>query len=212
MKLASTLPIATLFAAMFTTCAFADDPVEAIKAATKAQNDAPAYRMKIVSTDPATKKVNTITLENVNPDKMHMKVEDGATTQMELVSDGQKTFMAQGGGKMTEAPPQVAAMIVQSRKTATLDAITKMAQDVKFTGHDTVGGVPASVYSFSSDAMGMHSSTKLWISDKDHRPLKAEGETKGQMQTGAPGGQEVNRQMAITFDYDPNIKITLPVG
>ena len=75
-----------------------------------------------------------------------------------------------------------------------------------------MGGVPASVYSFSSDAMGMHSTTKLWVSDKDHRPLKAEGETKGQMQTGAPGGQEVDRQMAITFDYDPNIKITLPVG
>ena len=52
MKLASRLPIVTVFVATFATCAFADDPVEALKAATKAQNDAPAYRMTIVSTDP----------------------------------------------------------------------------------------------------------------------------------------------------------------
>ena len=205
MKLFSPLPVVTLIVATFATCAFADDPVEAIKQATKAQNDAPAYRMKIVATDPETKQVNTITMENVNPDKMHMKMENGGTTQMEIISDGQKTYMAQGGAPMKEAPAQVGQMIVQSRKMNSLDAITKMAKDVKFTGHETVAGVPASTYSFASDMMGMHSTTKLWVSDKDHRPLKAEGETKGDQ-----GGQAVDQQMVITFEYDPSIKITAP--
>ena len=201
----SSLPVVTFCAVTFASGAFAQDPTDALKQATKAQNDAPAYRMKIVSTDPATKQVSTITMENVNPDKLHMKMETGSATQMELVSDGQKTFMSQGGGKMQEAPPQVAAMIVQSRKTATLDAITKMAQDVKLAGHETIGGNPTSIYTFTSDMMGMHSNTKLWISDKDHRPVKAEGETKGKQ-----AGQQIDQMVAITFDYDPNIKITLP--
>ncbi len=201
MKIASRLPVLTLFA----TCAFAEDPMEAIKQATRAQADAPAYRMKIVSTDPATKQGATITMENVNPDKMHMKMEASGQTTMEIVSDGQKTFMAQGGGKMTEAPAQMGAMIVESRKQQSLDAITKLAKDVKLVGHESISGTPTSVYTFSADMMGMHSTTKLWISDKDHRPLKAEGESKGDQ-----GGQQIDQQMTITFEYDPSIKVTLP--
>ena len=205
MKFTLRLPVAALCAVAFATCAFADDPMDALKQATKAQSDAPAFRMKIISTDPTTKVANTITIEKVKPAKMHMKVEDGTSTKMELVSDGQKTFMSQGGGKMQEAPPQVAAMIAQQGNTAALDAITKLAQNVKLDGHESVGGVPASIYTFTSDMMGMHSATKLWISDKDHRPLKAEGET-----TGDRGGQKFDQQMAISFDYDPAITITLP--
>ncbi len=205
MKFLSWLPVVSLSAVTFASGAFAQDPMDALKQSTQSLNDVPAYRMKIVSTNQATKQASTITMEKVNPDKMHMKM-DGPMA-MELISDGQKTFMSQGGAPMTEAPAQMAQMIVQANKMNSVDAITKMAKDVKAAGHDTVGGIPATIYIFSSDMMGMHATNKMWISDKDHHPLKTEGEAKG-----SAGGQTIDQQTIITFDYDPNIKITLPAS
>ena len=205
MKISSWLPVASLSVVTFAAGAFAQDPMDALKQSTQSLNDVPAYRMKIVSSNPTTKQTSTITMEKVNPDKMHMKME--GPMAMELITDGHKTFMAQGGAPMTEAPAQMAQMIVEANKTNSIDMVTKMAKDVKLTGHETLGGVPASVYTFSSDMMGLHATNKMWISDKDHHPLKTEGEAKG-----SAGGQTVDQQTVVTFDYDPNIKITLPAS
>ncbi len=186
----------------------ADDKAS-LAEAQRAQNDAPAYRMKAVSTDVNTKEATVITLESVKPDLLHMKTEAGGKTQMEIVSDGKKAFMSQGGAELTEAPPQVAAMIGQARQQSSLDAMTKLAQDVKITGHEAVNGVPASVYTFSTDMMGLHSASKLWVSDKDHRPLKGESTTQGELKMGEQS-KKMDQQTSITFDYDPSIKIALP--
>ena len=80
-----------------------------------------------------------------------------------------------------------------------------MAQNVKFVGHDTGGGTPVSVYTFDADMMGMHTAAKEWVSDKDHRPLKSESTT-----TGNVAGQDVNQVTSATYEYDPSIKVTMP--
>ena len=192
-------------ACLLATSAWAADPKADIVASMKAQNDAPAYRMKMTSTDPNTKAVTAITLESVNPDGMHMKTEAGGKVVMEMLTDGKRTLMSQGGGDLQDAPPQVASMIGQARKTATMEAMIQTATDVKVAGHETVNGVPTTVYTFATEMMGLHSTNKLWVSDKDHRPLKSEGEAHGDMQ-----GQKVDQVVAVAYDYDPSIKIVLP--
>ena len=100
----------------------------------------------------------------------------------------------------------------QAREQFSGDAVAKMAHNAKLAGHETLNGIAASVYTFDTDMMGLHSESKEWISDKDHRPIKMEGETKGSMQTGAAGGQAVDQKTTATFEYDPSIKITLPAS
>ncbi len=214
MKLPSVLSLAAVFAGVVCTAAYADDATDAIVAAAKAAQDAPAYRMKVSSTDPTGAMSTNMTLEIVNPESVHMKQEMGGKTMMELVTDGTKVFMSQGGGPLTAAPAQMGSIMKQARAQFSGDAVAKMAHDVKMTGHETVNGVPATIYSFNSDMMGLHSESKEWISDKDHRPLKIEGMTKGTVQTGgaAGAGQAVNQKTTAVYEYDPSIKITLPAS
>ena len=203
-KLPHLVPAAALLVSALCITARADDK-DALVAAEKAAKDAPAYRMKVDSTDPTTKMATAILIEIVNPDTVHMKSEVGGQTQMEMYTDGQKVFMSQGGGQMQEAPPQVSQVMKQTKDQFSGGAVAKLAQNVKLVGHETVGGTPASVYTFDADMMGMHTTTKEWVSDKDHRPLKSESTTKGNV-----AGQEVNQNVTATYDYDPAIKVTMP--
>ena len=195
-------------ACLLSATAFAD-PKDDVLAAIKAQNAAPAYRMKMTSTDNNTKAVTTVTLESVNPDSLHLKTEGGPQS-MEVITDGKRTMMAQGGGALQEAPPQMGAMIGQARKSVAIDQMIKAAKDVKVAGHDPLNGVPATEYSFDTDMMGLHATNKLWVSDKDHRPLKSEGVATGEMSMGGQAGQKVDQTISVTYDYDPSIKIELP--
>ena len=214
MKLPSVLSLAAVFAGIVCTGAYADEATDAIVAAAKAAQDAPAYRMKVTSTDATGAQSTNMTLEIVNPESVHMKSEAGGKTQMELITDGKKVFMSQGGSPMMEAPAQMGAIMKQARAQFSGDAIAKMAHDAKMAGHETVNGVPATIYTFTSDMMGLHSESKEWISDADHRPLKIEGMTKGTVQSGGTtgAGQSVNQKTSAVYEYDPAIKITLPAS
>ncbi len=205
MKLPHLVPVAALLATTFCATVRADDAKDALVAAEKAAKDTPAYRMKVTSTDPAKKVDTVMTVEVVNPDTMHLKSEMGGQPQMEVYSDGQKVFMSQAGGAMQEAPAQIGAMMKQTRDQLSGGAMTKLAQNAKLVGHETVGGVPASVYTFDVDMMGMHVTSKEWVSDKDHRPLKVESVTKGSV-----AGQDVNQNTTATYEYDPSIKVVMP--
>ena len=185
------------------------DPKDDLAAAMKAQNDAPAYRMKMTSTDNNTKAVTTITLESVGTESLHLKTE-GGPQPMEVITDGKRTMMSQGGGPLQEAPPQFGAMIGQARKSVAIDQAIKSAKDVKVVGHDPLNGVPATEYSFDTDMMGLHATNELWVSDKDHRPLKSEGQAKGEVSMGGQPAQKMDQTISISYDYDPSIKIELP--
>ena len=210
MKPSSRVLFTAVSACLLTATAFAD-PKDDVAAAMKAQNDAPAYRMKMVSTDNNTKAATTITLESVSPDSLHLKTEGGPQS-MEVITDGKRTMMSQGGGALQEAPPQMGAMIGQARKSVAMDQMIKAAKDVKVVGHDPLNGVAATEYTFDTDMMGLHGTNKLWVADKDHRPLKSEGAAKGEMSMGGQPGQKVDQTVSITYDYDPSIKIELPAA
>ena len=207
MKLPLLVPLAAVFVTLFCAAARADDAKDALVAAEKAAHDAPAYRMKVTSTDPTTKAVTTMTVEIVNPESMHLKSEGGGQPQMEVYSDGTKVFISRAGGPMQPAPAQLGAMMKQMRDQVSGSAMSKLAQNAKVVGHETVGGAPASVYTFDADVMGMHMVSKEWISDKDHRPLKVESETKGTV-----ANQAINQNTTVSFEYDPSLKITMPQG
>ena len=203
----ATAAVGTLF---ISTARAEDDAKEALKKAQKAQLDAPASRMKMISTD-AENKLSTMTIEFVKPDMMYWKMEENSQVKMEMWSDGKKTFMRHGpDGEIKEAPMNMSALITQARQSGSLEALIGMAKELKFVGHEKVNGTSASVYTFKTAIMGLDSVAKIWISDADNRPLKSESETHGELKIGSGPGRTTNKKSAITYEYDPSIKVVMP--
>jgi outer membrane lipoprotein-sorting protein len=188
-----------------------EDAKEVLKKAQKAQLDAPACRIKIISTDTGNNKSSTMTIEFVKPDLIHWKMEEKDQVRMEMWSDGKKTSMRQGpGAEVKDAPLNMSAMLTKARESASMDALIGMTREFKFVGHENVSGLPASVYTFKSEILGLNSTTKLWVSETDNRPLKAEGETHGEIKMGSGPGHATNKRSVTTYEYDPSIKIIVP--
>jgi len=182
-----------------------DDPMEALKKAQTAQVDAPASRMKVVTTDD-NNKTSTVTIELVKPDMLHWTTENDGQVAMEMWADGKKTYMRQGpGGEIRESPININSLITQARQSNTLETLVAAAQDLKFVGHENVNGAPASIYTFKSTAMGLDSSVKLWVSDADNCPVKSEAEIRRELK-----GHTTSKKSVTTFEYGPSIKIVVP--
>ena len=155
-----------------------EDVTEALKKAVQAQLDAPAFRMRSVSTDITSNKTSAVTVELVKPNLLYWKSEENAQVTVEMWSDGKKTYMRQGpAGEIRPAAMDINSLITQARQVNPLETLITKARDLKFVGHEEVNGVRASVYTFKSLLTGMDSSAKLWISDAESRPLKSETET-----------------------------------
>ncbi len=208
MKLVPSLFLAATSACLFSTTAFADLKDD-LAAVIKAQGDAPAYRAKVITSGGPAGANMTITMEKVKPNQMHVKTE-GGPANIEIYSDGQKTLLRQGEGAFQEAPAQMAAMLTQNSQEVMMQQAIQSAKNVKVSGKDNVGGVAATIYSYDADVQSMHSANKLWVSDKDKRPIKSESEVKGNVATGAEGGTDINMKVTSTFDYDPSIKVVMP--
>jgi hypothetical protein len=188
-----------------------DDPMDAIKKAQKAQTEAPSCRVKVISTDIDSQKPSTIIMELVKPDLLHFRMEDNGQAKMEMWSDGKKTFMRHGpSGEIKEMPSSMSAIIAQAREQTSMNALLGMAKEVKFVGHENVNGTSASIYSFKTEIAGFTTTSKLWISDADSLPLKAEGETHGELKIDAGPGHATNKKSLTTFEYDASIKIIVP--
>lgn len=182
-----------------------ENPMEALKNAQKTQLDVPAFRVKMASTDSNTK-TSGMTIELVKPDMLYWKSEENGQVTVEMWSDGKKTYMRQGPtGEIQTAAMEIGSLVTQARQVNPLETLVTKASELKFIEHEEVNGVGASVYTFKSLLMNMDSSVKLWISDADHRPLKAEIDTHRELKA-AP----VRKRTVITYDYDPSIKIVVP--
>lgn len=206
------LVLAALTACIPIVAAQDDGAKAAVLASQKALHEAKAYRIRTTATDLDSKRVTAMTVEIVNPDSLRMHMEEGGQVKMELVTDGRKAFMRRGAeGDFVEAPPTVAGMVANARRLSAMEAI-QTASNVKMVGREDIGGTAASVYTFEVEIMGMRSTSKLWVSDKDHLPLKREGESHGEVKLGAEPGQKTNRSSTSTYDYDPSIKVTLPTS
>ena len=192
--------------------AFADDAKDALIRCQQAQLAAPMCRMTINTKEADTGKASVVVVETAGPNQMHVRQERNGKVMMEMFTDGRKTMVRRGpDGPLVEAPPQVSAMIANLRMSISLQAITNAAKDVKVVGHDVVDGQAATIYTFTTDAMGVQGSSKLWVSDKDALPLKAEEDSTGTLTIGLDGaGPKARRHSEITFNYDPSIKVVVP--
>ena len=173
----------------------------------KAQSDAPAFHAKVITAGSGMNM--TVTMDRVKPNMLHVKTEGGPVS-MEVYSDGQKTLMKQGEAAFQEAPPQMAAMLTQNSQEAMMQQAVQAAKNVKVVGHEAVNGAAATVYSYDADMSGLQSSNKLWVFDKDHRPVKSESEVHGSVTAGGPAGTNINMKITTAFDYDPSIKVVMP--
>jgi len=204
-RLSYLLTFAT-FGAFCICAARADEDVkDALHKAQKAQTDAPAYRMRMVSTE-ANDKTNGMTVDVVQPGSIYWKTENNGRTEVELWSDGKKTYIRQAAdGAVRESTIEVSSLLTQARQVNPFETLMTEAREPKFVGHEELNGVGTSVYTFKSSLMRIDSSVKLWVSDADHCPLKCEVETHRELK-----GASVHKKTVVTYEYGPSIKVVVP--
>jgi outer membrane lipoprotein-sorting protein len=201
----SSLAVISLGVVFISAAQAGDSPMEALKKALKTQLDAPASRMKVITTDD-NNKTSTVTIEMVQPNMLHWTTENDGTVAMEMWADGKKTFMRQGpGGEIRESPIDLNSLNTQARQSNTLETFIAAAQDLKLAGHEEVNGAPASIYTFKSAAMGLDSTVKLWVSDANNLPVKSEADIHRELK-----GHTTSKRSVTTFEYGPSIKIVVP--
>ena len=168
--------------------ACADDARDALFKCQQAQLAAPVCRMTINTREANTGKVSVVVAETVGSRQMHVRQERDGKMMTELFTDGKKTMIRRGlDGPIMEAPANVGTMIANLRMSISLQAITESAKNVQVAGHEVVDGQAATIYTFTTDAMGVQGNSKLWISDKDALPLKAEEDSTGTLNAGLEG-------------------------
>lgn len=185
----------------------ADDSKEQVRQSVTALVNAPAYRMMGTFTDLHTKKVCIVTLECIRPDKMDLRYEQEGHITMETIAIGKKVYARQGtDGKFRAMPGDAAAMLVQMQSSSfqTFKAFTSVA----LVGHETLNGIPISIYKLAGSLERASSNTEIWISDKSHLPLKADA--VGSVPDQQHGGRLVRQHVATTFTYGSQLKITPP--
>ena len=193
----------------------AEDAGGALHRAQQAQLAAPVCRVTVNSKQVDTGKITVVLIETVRPNQMHMRQEQDGQVTMEVFTDGRKTMIRRGvDGQITEAPASVGAMVANLQTSGVFQAMADKAQDVKVAGHEVIDGQTATIYTFTTDTMGVHARSKLWISDKDALPLKGESDSTGGPLDGPPGSddQGSHRHSEITFSYDPSITVAMPAA
>ena len=191
----------------------ADDAGDALHRAEQAQLAAPMCRVTVHSKLVDTGKTTVVVLETIRPHQMHMRQERDGKVMMEMFTDGKKTMIRRGAeGQIVEAPANVGAMVANLQTSGIFEALAEKPKEVKVAGHEAVDGQAATLYTFSTDTLGVHASSKLWISDKDALPLKGESDSTGGPADGPPGSDAAgsHRHSEITFSYDPSITVAMP--
>jgi hypothetical protein len=152
-------------------------------------------------------KTHNTVLEYSPPDRYHI-VSD---SKSELIVIGQKVYFKQGEA-WTESQ-MLATSIIDPDASKKLE---ESISDVQFIGTDSLNGKPVRAYQYQSKTkIGDTESTvqtKLWIGVADNLPYKmiVDGETAtADASTGKVVG--VKATSTILYEYDPTIKIALPV-
>ncbi len=206
-------PLPLLAALAFATGAMADDTPGLLEQAQQALLHVPAVRMTVDSVDHTKNRTVHTVVEIVNPNQLHSTTTiDGKLTN-EVISDGHKTVMRHDDGPFQPMLDNAAEMVMNARKSVAGEGLALMAANVKLLGHEDVNGTPATVYTFNTNTLGLTSTSKVWLADKDHLPLKAERHTQGETKlAGGSPGVKVDRDGTVIYEYDPAIKITLPAS
>ncbi len=151
------------------------------------------------------KTYNTM-VEFVAPDRYHI-----VSAPIEYVILGQKVYIKQND-VWTESQIPAASIVGNGYSKGLEESIS----DIQFMGADSLNGKPMQVYQYQNKTkIGDADSTaqsKVWIGVEDHLPYKMvmDGETASlDSSTGKVVG--VKSTATISFEYDPAIKIDLPL-
>jgi hypothetical protein len=154
-----------LLAFLLTLFVYTQAQEEAIRAAMRAQLEAPLLRSQVTTDSDGT--VSETTIDYVAPDRFRLK---DATTDMIIVGD--KTYQNDGNGwEVLEM--NMAAIITRYRNSEMIDTIT--FSNVQALGDETLDGKDCAVYSYTQDFEGLVSEDKLWIEKSTGLPIRLEG-------------------------------------
>ncbi len=205
--------VLSLLLNVLTSSARADEK-EDFAFAQKALDTAPAYRATGVAVTPEGP--GKVVLEVARPDFARMKIEHNGKPDSEFITDGKRTVVSESGGAYKEASTEQAAPLAVCRRqmsvvAETSDDFTHKVARMKAAGHETINGVPTSLYTGDDTAMGLHVEVKFWISDDKHLPVrwvyKAHGKLKIDPQD---EGDPIEADLTVDFDYPPSIEIAMP--
>lgn len=180
------------------------DPQAALFAAMRAQVNAGPYRNQttIIADDSTVE----LSAEIIPPDRMHMTNNFGGQSQEQILI-GDKGWMKQGDAWVES--PMTGTNIVAQASGEMVEEMIKTISDVTLIGPETVDGVDALVYSYTSDMnksdtmkMDSISTVKVWIATASGLMIKQEidGEAMG-----------IKSKTVQVITYDPNITIEPPV-
>jgi len=165
------------------------NPLEALTKAFTSWGSVKSFRARMsVSGAPAA--AQTMTMEMVMPDRIHM-----TSAQFEMILIGNASYVKIGNTWQKMTLPQ--SVDVNQFKPGTWQTqIQGGLPDIKILGPDTVDGVPTIVYQFSSaKSSGQEAATKVWIGVTDGFPHKIESGTA----------------VMTFYDFNANIAINPPI-
>jgi len=180
------------------------DPQAALIAAMRAQvNSGPYRNQTTIISDDSTVELNA---EIIPPDRMHMTNNFGGQSQEQILI-GDKGWMKQGD-TWVESPMSGTNLVAQASGEM-VEEMIKTISDVTLIGPETVDGVDALVYSYTSDMnksdtmkMDSISTVKVWIATASGLVIKQE------IDSAAMG---IKSKTVQIITYDPNITIEPPV-
>jgi hypothetical protein len=182
----------TLIALLLTFLFYTHAQEEVIRAAMKAQLEAP--QLRTVITMELDGEPSTTTIDYVAPDRF--RVTDSET---DIIVVGDKTYQNEGNGwEILEM--SMGAVITQYRNSDMIDKVK--LSSIQTLPDEMLGGKACTVYSHIQEFEGMISQDKLWIEKSTGLPLRLES-------TGEFLGS--TSMSVIDYDYDSGLEITVPI-
>ena len=205
------------------------DDFALMKKVTAAATAAPASRVTSTVTDRDSGAiVETVVIERVPPDTVHVVTTHNGQPGSEMISDGKRSLRRAGpNDPWKPLPMNLSEMMNASRKELSDDQMREQHGHLTPAGEDRVDGVAAKVYELTTD----NGRSKIWIAADTSRLLKTERDYEGTaptsgVKTGANGAVDLKALHAqlkaataqhhlhsvTAFVYDPSIKITMPAN
>lgn len=172
------------------------DPKDAVQTAFKKLMDAKSYH-STVTTKSAQASVDT-EIDFSAPDRYWIK-NSMPGMKNEVIAVGNDSYTRANEGKWTKMPAGQSISVSDMRGKMTDTAMAAM-KDFEAAGKEKLNGKDTFVYKFKS-SYGGESTSKMWISADTGLPVKVDIE----------GVYNANKvQMAITYEYDKEVKIEVP--
>jgi hypothetical protein len=168
--LVSSLGSCLIFAGLATSPGQTSEDIALLKKVQVAVATAPPSRNSSTITDrDSGTVVETVVLERVPPDSVHIVTTRHEQAGSEMISDGQRSLRRSGPNEPWKPlPMNLSEMMKESQKAFAEDHFGEEHGHLKLIGDDQVDGVAARAYELTEDS----GPSKVWIAADTSRPLK----------------------------------------